>query len=281
MGLVFKLEEYGRYLERVGGAAYIDVTRRTDPARIAQVWANLEAVVDAFGAPWIVQIWTKDAAGALARGGRLLERLAGAGTTLAAQVTVTGLGGTAWEPLAPPEPFAGVAELMAVTGGPEHVRWRFDPVIPGVSRLAVFEGLAGRAAGLGIRHCVVNFLAPPGRYTRVDARLAGLLPGWSEGMPGYDLAWQAATADKMVRAAGEVGIEVAACAESSGLPALVPGLGAAACGDHGWFAALSGCDPGRARGSASRRGCGCAAYFDVGQYGQWARCHRCAYCYAG
>lgn len=281
MGLLFRLEDYPRYLERVGGATYIDVTRRTDPARIAQVWANLEAVVDAYGAPWIVQLWTKDAAATLARGRGLLERLLRGGTTLAAQVTVTGLGGTAWEPLVPSEPFAGAAELIALAGGPDHVQWRFDPVLPGVSRLGTFERLAAMAAALGIHRCVVNFVAPPGRYARVDARLAGRLPGWSEGMVGYDQAWRAEAAAQVVRAAGKCGIEVAACAESSGLPARVAGLHAAACGDHAWFASLSGRDPGRAPAIASRRGCGCAAYFDVGQYGQWARCHRCAYCYAG
>ena len=281
MGFVFHLDDYPRYLERVGGATYIDVTRRTDPARIGQVWDNLRSVVDAYGSPWIVQLWTKDAAGTLARGAGLLQRLQQQETTLAAQVTVTGLGGTAWEPLAPADPFAGVAELIALAGGPEHVRWRFDPVLPGVSRLEAFRQLAGRAAALGIRRCVVNFLVPPGRYPRVDARLACLLPGWSAGMPGYDEAWRAEAASRMVQAAGEWGLEVAVCAESSGLAARVPGLHPAACGDHAWFVALSGRDPGRAPAAGSRRGCGCAAYFDVGLYGQWARCHRCAYCYAG
>jgi len=281
MGLVYRLEDYPRYLERVGGATYIDVTRRTDPARVERVWENLQSVVDAYRAPWIVQLWTKDAAGTLARGRGLLDRLLREGTTIAAQVTVNGLGGTGWEPLVPAEPFSGVEELIALVGGPEHVRWRFDPVLPGVSQLETFERLAAHAAALGIGRCVVNFLAPPGRYVRADVRLAGLLPGWSEGMPGYDQAWQAEAAAKMVKAAGEWGIEVAACAESSGLPGGVPGLWPAACGDHAWFVALSGREPGRAPAAVSRRGCGCAAYFDVGQYGQWARCHRCAYCYAG
>jgi hypothetical protein len=281
MGFVFRLDDYPRYLERVGGATYIDVTRRTDPARIGQVWDNLRAVVDAYGAPWIVQLWTKDAAGTLARGGDFLQRLLREGTTVAAQVTVTGLGGTSWEPLAPAKPFAGVAELIAFAGGPEHVRWRFDPVLPGVSRLETFRQLAGRAAALGIRRCVVNFVVPPGRYRRVDARLADLLPGWSDGMPGYDEGWRADAAARMVQAAAECGLEVAVCAESSGLSALVPGLHPAACGDHAWFVALSDRDPGRAPAAGSRPGCGCAAYFDVGLYGQWARCHRCAYCYAG
>jgi len=281
MSFVFRLEDYASYVERVGEATYLDVTRRTDPARIERVWENLQAVFDAYGAPWVVQLWTKDSAGTLARGGPLLRRLLDAGTTLAAQVTVTGLGGTVWEPLVPAEPFAGVPELIARIGGPEHIKWRYDPVIPTVHRIDRFRSLAEQAAGLGISQCVVNFVAAPGRYKRVDARLAAALPEWAEGMPGYNESWRTKAAAELVESAAELGLEVAACAESAGLVGRVEGLQEAACGDHDWFVTLSGRDPGRAATRGSRPGCGCAAYFDVGLYGQRRRCHRCLYCYAG
>jgi hypothetical protein len=281
MSLVFRLEDYARYQERVGEATYIDVTRRTDPARIERVWDNLHAVVEAYGAPWIAQLWTKDAEGVLARGGSLLRRLLADGTTLAAQVTVTGLGHTVWEPLVPAEPFAGVADLIALLGGPDHVKWRYDPIIPTVHHPDRFRRLAEQAVALGISRCVINFVAPPGRYKRVDVRLSGALPGWNEGLPGYDDAWRAESAACLLGMADELGLIVAACAESTKLAAQVPGLQVAACGDHDWFVALSGQDPGRAPTSGSRPGCGCAAYFDVGLYGQRQRCHRCLYCYAG
>ena len=283
MSLVFRLEDYARYLARVGGAAYIDITRRTDPARVDRVWANLYAVVRAYGAPWIAQVWTKDAAGVLARGGSVLRCLRRYGTTLAAQVTVTGLSRSVWEPGTPPEPFVGVTGLMDLMGGPEHVTWRYDPIIPTVHRLGRFRRLAKQAVGQGITRCVINFLAPPGRYKRVDARLAasGALSGWSEGLPGYDDDWRAEVAAQLVQVGTDLGLTVAACAESAGLVKVVPGLGRAACGDHAWFVALSGRDPGQGPTSGSRPGCGCAAYFDVGLYGQRQRCHRCLYCYAG
>jgi hypothetical protein len=281
MGFVFRLEDYPRYLERVGRATYIDVTRRTDPARIGRVWGNLYAVVRAYGAPWIAQVWTKDAAGVLAHGGSVLRCLRRYGTTLTAQVTATGLCGTKWEPLVPAEPFAGVADLINFVGGPDHVKWRYDPIIPTIHRPCRFRWLAGRAAELGITRCVINFVAPPGRYKRVDTRLAAVLPGWADGMPGYDDAWQVEIAAELVEIAGAFGLTVSACAESAGLVDRVPGLQAAACGDYAWFVALSGRDPGRAPAAGSRPGCGCAAYFDVGLYGQWRRCHRCLYCYAG
>jgi hypothetical protein len=281
MGFVFRLEEYPRYLERVGDATYLDVTRRTDPARVEKVWDNLRAVVTSYGAPWIVQLWTKDAAGVLSRGRNVLEGLRDAGTTITAHVTVTGLGGSSWEPLAPSTPFHGMEELISLVGGPDHIKWRYDPVIPSVHRLDVFRRLAEEAGSLGITRCVLNFLVPPGRYKRVDARLSKSLPGWSEGMPGYDEAWRAQTAAELVKASIDFGISVAVCAESSSLADRVPGIQLCACGDHAWFADLSGRDPERARTSGSRKGCGCAAYFDVGMYGQWRRCHQCLYCYAG
>jgi len=154
-------------------------------------------------------------------------------------------------------------------------------VIPTVHRLDRYRRLAEQAAGLGITHCVINFVAAPGRYKRVDARLAAVLPGWDEAMPGYDESWRAETAAGLVRSASELGLSVATCAESAGLVARVQGLGSAVCGDHDWFVALSGSDPGRAPAKGSRPGCGCAAYFDVGLYGQRNRCHQCLYCYAG
>jgi len=231
MSLVFRTEDYPRYLERVGGAAYIDCTRRTDPARVDPPWRNLSAIHAEFGAPWIVQVWTKDAAGVLARGGRVLEGLRAAGTTLAAQVTVTGLGGTAWEPRAPTEPFAGVAELAALAGGLRHVTWRYDPVIPTVHERNRFRRLADAAAALGITRAVVNFLVPPGRYKRVDARLAADLPGWDSGLPWYDDAWRAGVAAELVADARERGMTLHACAESAALVAAVPDLGPAACGE--------------------------------------------------
>jgi hypothetical protein len=281
MSLVFRLEDYSRYLERVGGASYLDVTRRTDPARIERVWDNLRAVVEAYSAPWVVQLWTKDAEGALTMGGTLLSRLVEAGTTLTAQVTVTGLSGTVWEPQTPREPFAGVVDLIGLAGGPDHVKWRYDPIIPTVHHLERFRHLAQQAVDLGITRCVINFLATPGRYKRVDARLASVLPGWSEGMPAYDDVWRARIAAEVVELATEFGLTVAACAESAGLVGQVPGLQPAVCGDHDWFVSLSGRDPGRAPATGSRPACGCAAYFDVGLYGQRQRCHKCLYCYAG
>ena len=281
MGLVYRLEDYARYEDHVGGATVVDVTRRADPARMAAVWERLRDIVATYGAPWIVQVWTKDVGGLLGHAQDLLWSLIAAGTTVAAQVTVTGLAGTAWEPTAPRNGFEHVDQLTDLLGGTAHVKWRYDPIIPTVHSDSTFRDLAGRAADLGLTQGVINYLAPPGRYKRVDRRLASLLPGWAEGMHGYDDGWRATTARRLVGIAAERGISLACCAEGAQLAEAVDGLGHAACGDHDWFVRLSGRDPGRVTYRGSRPGCGCARYFDLGSYGQWARCHRCAYCYAG
>jgi len=281
MGFVYRLADFAQYRERVGDATYVDISRRTDPARIPRLWENLHEVVETYGAPWIVQVWTKDVEGVLCRGESLLRSLVEMGTTVTAQVTVTGLAGTVWEPTVPPDGLRHLPRLTKLIGGASHIKWRYDPIIPGVHQPDVFRALAHQAAALGVARGVINFIAPPGRYVRVDRRLKGLLPGWAEGMPGYDLAWRQSTARELVELAAEVGISLACCAESAVLAGFVPGLGPARCGDYDWFAALSGRTPTRAPFRGSRPGCGCARYFDLGSYGLWSRCHRCAYCYAG
>lgn len=281
MPFVYRLADYGLYREQVGAATYIDITRRTDPARDPRAWENLREIVAQYGPPWVVQIWTKDIQGTLRLGRDLLAALREAGTTLVAQVTVTGLAGSPWEPLVPPDGLRHIPRLAELLGGPQHITWRYDPIIPTVHDPRRYRLLARQAAEVGISRGVINFIAPPGRYARVDRRIKSLLPAWAEGMPGYDLAWQQATAEELVALAAEVGISLGCCAECAPLGHCVPGLRQAACGDYHWFVALSGRAPGRVPFRGSRPGCGCARYFDVGSYGHWARCHRCAYCYAG
>jgi hypothetical protein len=281
MAFAYRLADYLRYQERVGSATYIDITRRTDPARAPQVWENLREILDTCGAPWIVQVWTKDVEGTLRLGEGVLRALVESGSTVTAQVTVTGLAGTIWEPLVPPDGLRLIPRLAGLIGGAEHITWRYDPILPTVHRAERYGALARQAADLGVKRGVINFIAPPGRYARVDRRLGPLLPGWAEGMPGYDLTWKQAVAEELVALAREAGISLGCCAECAVLAEHVPGLRRAACGDYDWFVALSAKLPGRVPFGGSRPGCGCVRYFDVGSYGNWSRCHRCAYCYAG
>jgi hypothetical protein len=238
-------------------------------------------VYHTFGAPWVAQLWTKDLKESLDRGRPVLRALTKEGTTLTAQITATGLFGTVWEPCNTTSPFAGAREFADLSGGPDHIKWRYDPIIPTVHDPDRFRGLAEQAARLDIQQSVINFIAPPGRYKRVDRRVSGLLSGWDIGMPGYDDAWKVDTVNELVEIAGELGLTLAVCAESAHLAQRLPGVERAVCGDRDWFIALSGKSPNPGEGRGSRPGCGCAPYFDVGLYGQWRRCHQCLYCYAG
>lgn len=280
-GRNFRLQDYAAYLARVGDATYIDCTRRTDPARVPEVWENLRAVVDAHGPPWILQLWTKNPRGVMERGGALLERLRAGGTTIACQLTVTGLGGTALEPRAPADALGEAGEFLERIGGPAHCAWRFDPALPGLDNLVRFEALAPRAAALGITRLVMNFACDPGTYARVDARLANVFPYWREGLPGIDPLWKEQTAREITARAAALGLTTFCCAEGKGLRDTVPDLGPPECGSFAWFCELSGRTPAHSRQRPSRRGCGCADYFDVGCYGKWHACHGCLYCYAG
>ena len=280
-GRNFRLQDYAAYAARAGAATYIDCTRRTDPARVPEVWQNLRAVVDAYGPPWVVQVWTKDPRGVVRQGGALLAELRRRGTTITCQLTATGLGGTELEPRVPADALREAGELLDLMGGPAHCAWRFDPALPGLDNLARFEALAPRAAALGITRLVINFACDPGTYARVDARLARVFPFWCAGLPGIDPDWKAATARAIVARATQLGFATFCCAEGKGLRDLVPGLGPPECGSFAWFCALSGQTPPRPRSRGSRRGCGCADYFDVGCYGKWGACHGCLYCYAG
>lgn len=281
MAFAYRLEDYARYRQEVGGATYIDITRRTDPARIPQVWENLREVCATYGPPWVVQVWTKDVAGVLRLGEESLRTLVKAGTTVTAQITVTGLAGSPWEPLVSPDTLQHLPRLAEIIGGPDHITWRYDPIIPTIHASPRFRTLSHQVAELGVRRGVINFIAPPGRYARVDRRLGALLPKWAAGMPEYDATWQETTARELVGLARLAGISLACCAEGSFLAHRIEELRPAACGDYRWFVALSGSAPPEAPSRGSRRGCGCARYFDVGSYGHWSRCHRCAYCYAG
>jgi hypothetical protein len=120
-------------------------------------------------------------------------------------------------------PWEAHEALLEVLGGPEHAAWRYDPIIPTVHTVERFAALAARVRALGVRRAVINFLAAPGRYARVDRRLAPLLPGWADGMPGYDHAWQVSVARDLVPIADGQGLRVACCAESAALAGEVEG----------------------------------------------------------
>ena len=158
---------------------------------------------------------------------------------------MTGLAGTLWEPLAPPDGLRLVPAVgRELIGGPEHIKWRYDPIIPTVHSPERFASWPARRRELGMRQGVINFVAPPGRYVRVDRRLGPLLPGWVEGMPGYGAAWQ-----KQDRSPGswwpwrrKWRSPCHAVPRARSLQSMYPGCGSGLRGVE-WFLALSGRAP--------------------------------------
>lgn len=51
MPLTYRLADYAAYWGHAGEASYVDVSRRTDPARVPLVWANLWEATDAYVVP--------------------------------------------------------------------------------------------------------------------------------------------------------------------------------------------------------------------------------------
>jgi len=133
-------------LERVGEATYVDVTRRTD-RRASAVWTTC--------GPWSRRLARRGSSNCgprtfpgIGAGGGLFRGLRLKGTTLAAQVTVTGLSGTQWSP-GRRQSFCRRGEVDRSSRRSEHVAWRYDPVIPTVHDLDRFRRLAAQGATLG------------------------------------------------------------------------------------------------------------------------------------
>lgn len=76
-------------------------------------------------------IWTKDLRCALDAGRAVPADLMTRGTTVTVQLTVTGLAGTGWEPRVPSDVLDHL-DAATFIGGPEHLCWRYDPIIPTV-----------------------------------------------------------------------------------------------------------------------------------------------------
>lgn len=186
------------------------------------------------------------------------------------QLTLTGFGGTAWEPGVPrPGDLRPALEFLARALPPGAVRWRFDPIIADAGLfprlLAVRELLTD--CGLALEDVTVSF---PAEYRKVTARLRGA----GMAFPAVDFPARR----RIIAQIGErTGLPVRLCCQKPLLE--VPGTLPAACVDHALFNRLYGTAfPGTpARGQ--RPQCACHAAADIGSYAQ--KCgHGCLYCYA-
>ncbi|MBI4495712.1 MAG: DUF1848 family protein, partial [Deltaproteobacteria bacterium] len=126
-----------------------------------------------------VVIWTKNPRNLMAPG-PLRELLKEHGQ-IYVHLTITGMGGSEFEPHVPPwqEVAAMAGPLIALIGGPQRLCWRFDPILEvrgggrSFSNFSLFPSLAETLALWGIQDCRVSWVSP---YKKVGRRLRAA--GW-------------------------------------------------------------------------------------------------------
>ncbi len=192
---------------------------------------------------------------------------------------MTGLGGGELEPGVPPPADAArqFPALVALTGAPARVRWRFDPVVfwrgggRVVDNLRAFDALAGAAAAAGLDRVTVSLYQDYAKARRRAERLglafvrprpgrARAVARWLKARASaHGLAVLACASPELAAA----GIKPGRCIDGEELSRLHPSRAAAA----------GGKDPGQ------RPACGCTPSVDIGDY-RLSCPEACAYCYA-
>jgi DNA repair photolyase len=266
------LDSYRKYINIVGDATFIDIARCTDPACVDQPWERLKSISEEFGAPKVVQIWTKGPRQVLKRGQSILETIRKQGTIIICQLTVTGFG-PIYEPLVPwPIDWEGIDKMIDFLGSPNALLWRYDPIIPGVTDLKVLENLVKEFAKRGISRAAYNF----GEYglELVRKRMGKL----------YDCIDFESDRNKLAleieRIGRENGIDFMILAEAEKLDGNL-NLTSRGNWQYEWLVEISKDFPSYSfLPGAKRPGCMCAHSFDVGIEGQYKNCHGCVYCFA-
>ncbi len=189
-------------------------------------------------------------------------------------LTATGMGGSLLERNIPvPDEVMGLLpELVRLVGGPERIRFRFDPIVhlrmPDgslYSNLGMFDQIVRRAAGFGVKDVTISWMS---EYRKVLAHLKakGIVPETpSEEVKRKELAVLLDTAKKY-------GLRLHGCCE--------PIMERSRCIDGSFLSALHPrgipCSTRKAKGQ--RELCGCTESYDIGAYRLCP--HGCLYCYA-
>lgn len=263
-----------------GERVILSASRRTDlpgwhARRLAERLSN---TLDTLGRDGIygVVFWTRFPAALLDEPLRgLIERDLPATVV---NLTLTGLGGTRLEPGGPPtdDVLAVLPELVELIGGPDRLRWRFDPLIYGRSTHRGFAYLAERFAALRVPTCTFSF--PSARSLRGDmfARYERLgVPRWP------DVASRRGFVTGMARIAGPLGIQLLCCSQPGVLP-FDPSVRPAQCIPLDVLAAAHPAETVGPTGKdqSQRRHCTCPPSIDLGNY-RTDRCRSgCLYCYS-
>ena len=194
-------------------------------------------------------------------------------------LTVTGLGGSAIEPNVPA--WRDVAPIMpdivkTFHGEPSRIRWRFDPVLPGVGAEKLFGKIAPKMRDLGIRDCIISLPAA----ISLKGGLAGQYA--AAGLGQWEEAAARETVDKILDRAGSYGVRVFSCAT----PRLTRWFGSriepASCISAALATSLH---PEKIvlehrRDPYQRKRCTCTISEDIGSYTDTLCGSGCVYCYS-
>jgi len=197
---------------------------------------------------------------------------------VAVNLTLTGLGGTALEPCGPVagDVLETLPELIALVGGAERLRWRFDPLVPTDDLFDRFAALAGRFAALGVRTCTFAFPSARSLRGSLVARYRELgVPQWPDGAGRQEFV------ARMAEVAGPLGITLLSCSQPEVLgyhPAVRP----AQCipGDVLARGFAPGAPGPTGKDRSQRRHCACPPSVDLGDYRTDACQTGCLYCYS-
>ena len=264
--------------ESTGAAGrVISASRRTDLPGWHAEW--LAARLGRLRTPvHSVFFWTRFP-GAFVRPGPLRDALRAVENPIIG-ITITGLGGSALEPRVPPtdEVFATLPALIdLLRGQPERIQWRCDPLIQGRHSADLVARLCERAAGFGLRRCIISLPALQSLKGDLGPQLAaaGVAP-WP---PGEGAAFVRQVA---ARAAAH-GIRLAACATPV-LDGLIQEsvIDRAQCISDTLAARLHprGLPLALPKDPHQRRACACVLSEDIGSYAEHLCRSGCGYCYS-
>jgi len=188
--------------------------------------------------------------------------------------TITGMGGTMFEPNVPPwqEMTGLLGRLVEYTGDPARIRIRFDPIVHLRSaddatfcNLDHFEPIAAEAHRHGITDFSISWMDA---YKKVVSRLK---KHEVSDVPVSPDQWKGEL-DWITRKASHFSIRLHGCC--------VPGMPVSRCIDGDLLGKLHPeklpCSTKKAKGQ--RAACGCTESFDIGWYNPCP--HGCLYCYA-
>ncbi len=219
-----------------------------------------------------VVIWTKNPENMIKDG--LLKETLKNYQQIYIHLTITGMGGSEFEPLIPPWKKVGqmIEPLIKIVGSPQRICWRFDPILivkgegKSYSNFDLFPEIMESIIPLGVRTCRLSWVSP---YKKVVNRLAGR--GWY--LVPQTLTEQKEQAKKIADWAKNNGMEIYFCA--------MEGFPVSRCIDGYLLREIhpQKLDCSLEKDQGQRPLCGCTDSLDIGWYSLKCK-HGCLYCYA-